>query len=65
MYKLIIKKKKIKLFKIVFLAKTKLNSIEAVRYKALADPCIGNDEFVIVNNTFKCMVIWEKKIESL
>ena len=45
----IIKKKKKKLDKTVFLAKSKLNKIEVLIFKALIDPVIGHDEFVLIN----------------
>ena len=48
-YKSIIKKKKKKLDKTVFLAKSKLNKIEVLIFKALIDPVIGHDEFVLIN----------------
>ena len=54
MYKSDIKKQKKKHDKIVFSAKTKLNSIEALMYKVLSDSNISDDEFVLVNNVLKC-----------
>ena len=54
MYKSDIKKYKKKHDKIVFSAKTKLNSIEALIYKVLSDSNISHDEFVLVNNVLKC-----------
>ena len=54
MYKSDIKKYKKKHDKIVFSAKTKLNSIEALIYKVLSDSNISYDEFVLVNNVLKC-----------
>ena len=48
--KSIIKKKKKKHDEIVLLAKTKLNSVEVLMYKALIDSNISHDEFVSVNN---------------
>ena len=48
-YKSIIKKKKKKLDKTVFLAKSKLNKIEVLIFKALIDPVIGHDEIVLIN----------------
>ena len=44
-YKSIIKKKKRKHDKIVLLAKSKLNSIEVLIFKALIDSNISNDNF--------------------
>ena len=52
-YKLIIKKKKKKHDKIVLLAKSKLNSIKVLIYKALIDSNISHDEFVLINNMLK------------
>ena len=48
-YKSIIKKKKKKHDKRVFLGKGKLNIIEFLISKALIDPYISHDEFVAVN----------------
>ena len=48
--KSIIKKKKKKHDEIVLLAKTKLNSVEVLMYKALIDSNISHDEFVSANN---------------
>ena len=53
MYKSIIKKKKKKYDKRVFLAKTKLNSIEVLISKALTDWYISHDEFVLVIDVLK------------
>ena len=47
-YKSIIKKKKKKHDKIVFLANSKLNSIEVVLSKVLIDSNISHDEFVLI-----------------
>ena len=52
-YKSIIKKKKKKHDKIVLLAKSKLNSIEVLIFKALIDSVICCDEFVLINNVLK------------
>ena len=54
-YKSIIKKRKKKHDKIVFSAKSKLNSIEVLISKALIDPVINHDEFefVLINNVLK------------
>ena len=52
-YKSIIKKKKKKHGKIVFLPKSKLNSIEFLISKALVDSIISHDEFVLINNVLK------------
>ena len=52
-YKSIIKKKKKKDDKTVLLAKSKLNIIEVLISKALIDPIISHDEFVLINNVLK------------
>ena len=52
-YKSIIKKKKKKHDKIVFLVKSKLNSIEALISKNLIDSNISHGEFVLINNVLK------------
>ena len=52
-YKLIIKKKKKKQEKRVFLAKSKLNSIEFLIFKTLCDSLISHDEFVLINNVLR------------
>ena len=52
-YKPIIKKKKKKHDKIVFLTKSKLNSIEVLISMALIDSNTGHDEFVLINNVLK------------
>ena len=39
--------------KIVFLAKSKLNSIEFLISKALIDSVNSHDEFVLINNVLK------------
>ena len=51
--KSIIKKKKKKHNKIVFLAKSKLNKIEVSISKALIVSVISHDEFVLINNVLK------------
>ena len=48
-----IKKKKKKPDKIVLLAKSKLNIIEVIIYKALVDLNISYDNFVLINNVLK------------
>ena len=50
---IIIKKKKNKHDKIVLLAKSKLNSIEALICKALINSVISHEEFVLINNVQK------------
>ena len=54
-YKSIIKKKKKKNDKIVFLGKDKLNTVEVLNCKALIDSYISHDEFVSVNNVLNEM----------
>ena len=50
-YKSIIKKRS--MIKLVLLAKSKLNSIEVLIFKALIDSVISSDEFVSINNALK------------
>ena len=50
-YKPIIKKKKHD--KIVLLGKTRLNRMEVLSDKALINPNISNDKFVLINNVLK------------
>ena len=52
-YMSVIKKRKKKHDKIVLLAKSKLNSIEVLIFKALIDSNIIHDEFVLMNNVLK------------
>ena len=52
-YKSIIKKKKKKHDKIFLLAKSKVNRIEVLIYKALIDSDISHDGFVLANNVLK------------
>ena len=52
-YKPIIKKKKKKHDKILSLPKSKLNSVEVLISKALIDPNISHDKFVLINNVPK------------
>ena len=49
-YNSIIKKKKKKHDKIVWLTNSKLNSIEVLISKSLIDSNISHDEFVLINN---------------
>ena len=39
--------------KIVLLAKSKLNGIEVLSFKALIDSVISHDEFVLINKALK------------
>ena len=52
-YKSIIEKKEKKRNNIIFLAKSKLNSIEVLMSKALIDSYISQDDFVLINNVLK------------
>ena len=52
-YKSITTKKKKKHDKIVLLAKSKFNSIEALISKALIDSVISHDEFILIDNVPK------------
>ena len=64
-YKSIIKKKKKKHDKIVFLAKSKLNRIEVLISKALIDSVISHEEFVLINNALKEYDNMKEEIENL
>ena len=50
---IIIKKKRKKHDKIVFLAKSKSNNVEVLICKVLFDSNISHDEFVLINNVLK------------
>ena len=63
-YKSIIKKRRVH-DKIVFLAKTKSNTMEVLISKALIDPCISHDEFISINNVLKEYNDMKKDIGSL
>ena len=65
MYKSIIKKKKKKHDKIVLLAKSKLNSIEVLIYKALIHSVISQNEFVLINNVLKEYNEMKEEIRNL
>ena len=65
MYKSIINKKKKKHDKIVFLAKSKLNSIEVLISKALIDSVISHNEFILINNVLKEYNKMKEEIENL
>ena len=65
MYKSIIKKKKKKHDKIVLLAKSKLNSIEVLIYKALIHSVISQNEFVLINNVLKEYNEMKQEIRNL
>ena len=63
-YKSIIKKKKKKYDEIVFLAKSKLNSIEVLISKALFHSNISLDEFVLINNVLKEFYDMKEEIKN-
>ena len=52
-YKSIIKKNQKNNVKIVFLTKSKLNTIEVLNPKALIDSNLSHEEFVLINNLLK------------
>ena len=52
-YKSIIKKKRKKHDKVELLAKSGLNSVEVLIFKALIDSVISHDESVLINNVLK------------
>ena len=60
-FKSIIKKKEKKHDKIVLLAKSKLNRIEVLIFKALIGSNISHNEFFLINNVLKNMMRWKKK----
>ena len=64
-YKSIINKNKKKHDKIVLLAKSKLNSIEVLIFKALIDSVINHDEFVLINNVLKEYNKMKQEIKKL
>ena len=64
-YKSIIKKKKKVPDKIVLLAKSKLNSMEALISMTLIDSVISHDEFVLINNVLKEYNKMKEEIENL
>ena len=61
-YKSKIKKKKH--FKIVLLAKSKLNSMEVLISKGLIDSNISHDEFILINNVLKEFYDMKEKIKN-
>ena len=63
--KSIIKKKKKKHDKIVFLAKSKFIIIEVLISKALIDSNISHDEFVLINNLLKEYDEMKEEIKKL
>ena len=64
-YKSIIKKKKKKHHKIVLLAKSKLNKMEVLIFKALIGSVISHDEFVLINNAWKEYNEMKEEIKNL
>ena len=60
-----LRKKKKKYDKIVLLAKSKLNNIEALISKALIDSNNSHDEFVLINNVLKENGIVKEEIKNL
>ena len=52
-YRSIIKEKRKKHGKVVFLGKVKLDTIDVLISKALIDSCISHDEFVLLNNALR------------
>ena len=61
----VIKEKKKNHDKIVLLAKSKLNSIEVLIFKALIDSVISHDEFFLINNMLKEYNEMKDKIKNL
>ena len=49
----------------VLLAKSKLNSIEALIYKALIDSVISHVEFVLINNVLKEYNEMKEEVKNL
>ena len=64
-YKSLIKKKKKKHDKIVFLAKSKLNKIEILFSKVLNDSNISHDKFDLINNMLKEYDEMKEEIKNL
>ena len=64
-FKSIIKKKKKRHEKIVQLAKSKLNNIKALIFKALIGSSISHDEFVLINNVLKNYDDMKEEIKNL
>ena len=63
-WKSIIKKKKTEHDKIVLLAKSKLNSTEALIFKALINSNISHDEFVLINEVLEEFYNIKEEIEN-
>ena len=64
-YKSIIKEKKKNHDKIVYLAKSKLNSIEVFIFTASIDSNVCHDEFALINNMLKEYNNMKSEIENL
>ena len=43
-------------------AKAKLDNTEVLIYKSLIDSYISHNEFVLINNVLKNMMLWKKKL---
>ena len=63
-FKSIIKKKKMKHYKIVLLAKSPLNRINVLISRALNDLNISHDEFVLINNVLKEFCDMKEEIKN-
>ena len=64
-YKSIIKKRKMKHYKLVFLAKSKWNRTKVLFSKDLIDRNISHDQFVSINNMLKVYDDMKEKINNL
>ena len=63
-YRSIIKKKKKKHDKIVFLAKDNLNTVEVLISNVLIDSCNSHDDFLSENNALREYYEMEKEINN-
>ena len=64
-YKSLIKKKKNNHDRIVFLAKSKLDKIAVLIFKALIDSVVSHNEFVLINNVRKEYNQIKEEIQNL
>ena len=64
-FKSIIKKKKKKHYKVIWLVKTILSNIEVLISRAFINSCISLDEFVSVNNVLKECHEMKEEIKNL
>ena len=64
-YKSIFKNKKRKHYKIVMLARSKLNKIEVLISRSLNDLNISHDEFVLINNLLPYYIKMKEIIRNL